>query len=276
MSEIDFAKIMSESSAPPAAPAPAPEDAASAPASADTAVRDGEQPAEETPAPEPEPKRDRRAEKRIASLTRKVDELLRENGRLQAISEATRPPPAASPPPNQSEFRTYEEYTAALAKHSGREAAQDAAQAIREEARKVVEAERHKAKVETFRQTLEREGKGIEGFGEVMETLFSDAVKVSQPMADYLMDDAEKPALLAQWLVENPDEAESIARMPERKAGAALAKVEAKLGRKPSPPVSRAPAPPPSVTGGGGTAPKPIERMSHDELLKLTRKWSSG
>jgi hypothetical protein len=106
----------------------------------------------------------------------------------------------------------------------------------------------------------------------VLETLFDDdSFPISAVMADFLKD-ADHPAPLAKWLVENEDEAHRIARLRPIAAAKELVRVEAALAKAP-PRTTKAPAPPPSVQGAGGVASSNIERMSHSELKELTRKW---
>ena len=129
-------------------------------------------------------------------------------------------------------------------------------------------------KVTDRRAALEKEGKSIEGFEDVIATLFEDHdFPMSPAMAGYLLDDADNGALLAKWLTDNPDEAKRIADLRPLAAAKELTRRDGLLARKTAKPISKAPAPTPSVSGSG-SAPQAFETMAYADVLKQVREWN--
>ena len=152
---------------------------------------------------------------------------------------------------------------------------EDRDKAVRDQARREAEAEltvkQGNAKRDSFRANLEKDGKDIDGFDDVVETLFSPSFKVISPtMADFLMDEADHPALMAKWLTDNEDEAKRISELHPVKAVKELVRRDGLLG-KTAKPVTKAPPPPPSVSGSS-RAPAGIETMSHDDIKKWAKE----
>ena len=222
--------------------------------------------------PPKEPSRDRRAEKRIASLTRKNEELLTRLGRLEGIVEVTASRPQqqaaeadAKPQPNQ--FKSYDDYVEALTdwktdqKLSAREK-QQAEQGRNQEARSKVD-ERNARVAERLAEA----GTAIEDFDEVMETITNPRFPVSTAMRDYL-EDCEHPAHMAQWMAENREEARRIYGMNSVMAVRELDKVAAKVAPKTQPKTSSAPPPVPTVGGRAVTTRDP-EKMDMAEYASV-------
>lgn len=226
---------------------------------------DAPAPADDTEAPKEPPGKS--AAQRIADLTAKRRETERENQELrEELARRGGPPrPPALKDLHPSQFQTTEAYNDAV-----REAAFTEARAVAQQEEATKAAERRK---DDFFGKLAKEGKGIEGFDDVLASVREDKsfIHISAPMAQYLMEDADHPAQVLKWLADNPDESERIFALSPTAATKELVRRDGLLGRKAAPPVSRAPAPTPSVTGSG-SAPQSIERMSHDDLLKWTRE----
>jgi hypothetical protein len=212
-------------------------------------------------------------QKRIDRLTRENDQAWSvANRALTLLEERQQPTVPTNDEPQQSQFKTYEDYLKAVSRYEARQEAsrqsQEADQRIEQRAQEA-DAQRRS---DEFKSRLAREGKAIEGFGEILDTLYDPTFAVSPTMAQYLIE-ADKPAHLAQWLVENEDEARRISRLNPIAAAKELTRVEADLA-KPVSRATKAPAPPPGVPGAGGVAATKIETMSHADLKVLVGKWS--
>lgn len=187
--------------------------------------------------------------------------------------EARNRPQATEPGKlSPSQFATYEDYTAAIAK----QAASGAIEEARAQARIEAQAEVQESRKDTFRERLAKEGKGIEGFPDVLETVFSDkdALHITAPMAQFLMEDADNAAPLVKWLHDNPDEAERISELRPTAQVKELVRRDGLLGKS-SKPVTRAPPPTPTVLGAS-VATQSFERMSHDDIKKWAKKQQTG
>ncbi len=266
MRELDLAAIVPEAmpTASPALPEtqPVPGDGTEPPAlaeEADPAPASGDEPpaAEEVEAPKPQGI----PVERFKSETAKRRAAERENRELREKLALKSAPDAPAGELSPSNFDSIEKYTAAVKERARAEAATE------------FEAQTAARKVADRRSQLVKEGKSIEGFDDVIETIFEDNdFPLSKPMADYLLDDADNGALLAKWLTDNPDEAKRISALRPTAATKELTRRDGLLARS-AKPISKAPAPTPSVSGSGA-APQAIERMSHDDISKLVRGWN--
>ncbi len=231
---------------------------------ADTAVSG--QPNGDAPPEEQKPNRDRRAEKRIASLTRKNEELLTRLGRLEGMMEAGGRQPERQPDgnakPQPSQYASYDEYVDAVTdwkvdqKLKARETEQQKTDRTQRDVSKANE------RTQALADRLMTDGKDIEDFEEVMETITADRFPVSAAMRDYL-EEAERPALVAQWLAENPDQARRIYGMNSAAAVRELDKVAKDFAPKPAR-TTTAPPPVPTV-GGRAVVTKDPEKQSMEE-----------
>jgi hypothetical protein len=226
---------------------------------ADTAV--GEQPTEGE-VEQPKPSRDRRAEKRIASLTRKNDEAQREIGYWKALAEKSSQQPAAQanakPQPNQ--YPSYDEYVDALTDWK-LEQRLVKAEAPQPKEQPQPTSSKTKPRNEALVERLVESGKDIEDFQDVLRVITAPGYPISEAMRDYL-EDAEQPALMAQWYADNPRKALRISGMDPVDAEAELDKVAATLAR----PARTTTAPPPGPTvGGRAVATRDPAKMDMDE-----------
>lgn len=230
---------------------------------ADTA--DGEQPAQDQ-GDKPQPQRDRRAEKRIASLTRKYEETLTEVGRLRGMLETRAPQSAQTPEPNakpqSSQFKSYDEYVEALTDWKAEEKL-NAREKQREEQTRTqsVDSKANERNARVAERLME-DAKDVEDFEEVMETITARGFPISTTMRDYL-EKAARPALMAQWLADNRDNAKLIYDMTSVEAVRELDKVAATFAPKPAR-TSSAPPPVPTV-GGRSVATRDPEKMGMEE-----------
>lgn len=275
MSELDNATETVASSE-TVAPLSVGDQPGSTPAPVETTAPDAAAPDEAEKARQAQTRKDAA---RFASLRRQVLEKEREIGRLQGLSEATKPaqPAATSGPPKQSDFNSFDEWQAAVVKHAVTEAVQEAAKANRQQAGEQDAGRKTQETGEAFWKSAAKEAKdkGIVGFDAAEQAIKAKEVPTSNFMSHYVVSVADNKAALVVWLADNLDEAERIADLDPVAAGAAMAKVDAQLGRKASAAKSSAPAPV-SQVAGGGTVASTVERMSHADLIKLTGKWNRG
>jgi hypothetical protein len=224
---------------------------------------------------QPEPTRDRRAEKRIASLTRKNDEAQREIGYWRGIAEASKgqaPPQQPQPDarPQAAQFKSYDEFVEALTdwktdqKLKARDSEREQQTRHQEDTGKASERNARLA------ERLVQSGKGIEGFEDVMADITEPTFPISATMRDYLEESAN-PAHMAQWMADNRAEARKIYGLNSAAAVRALEKVEAQIAPKPAPNATKAPPPVPTVGGRTVTQADPA-KMSMDEYAAY---WSA-
>jgi hypothetical protein len=268
MSDVDTNPNPSNAQVQTGAPAPGTVDTstASPPVPADTA--DGGQPKEGEGQQPDKPSRDRRAEKRIASLTRKNEELLTRLGRLEGLIEAGngRQPAQvdqapAKPQPNQ--FKSYDEYVEALTDWKTEERIRKFETDQRERGRHQADIGKATADAARFAERLMEAGKDIEDFDEVIATITAPDFPGSPTMRDFL-EESDHPAHVAQYLADNPREARRIYGMNSAAAVRALEKIEAQVAPKKAPAGSTAPPPVPTV-GGRSVTGRDYSKMSPDE-----------
>ena len=257
----------------PSAPPPGGDEPGSQPAPVETTATEQEE-APQEPAKEADDRKPSRSQSRaIASLRRQNAELQRMLGRLEERVSTTVPtaPQAQSGPPKQTDYNNFDDWLAARDQYLLTQAKEEFSKVV---ASKVRPDEAPGAKGTKIWETATKQAKelGIADFQEAAEAIQSGEVVTSPAMSHYVVEHAENPAAIVAWLAENPEEAERISRLDPVKAGAAMAKVDAQLGRKPRR-VSAAPAPAPELRGGGTASPS-LERMSHEDLTRLVGKWN--
>lgn len=211
----------------------------------------------------PQPTRDRRTEKRIASLTRKNDEAQREIGYWKALAESKGSTPSTAQPdakPQPNQYQSYDEYVDALTdwKVDQKLKAGNGNQPKEQPQPANSKASRNDALAER----LFKDSDGMEDFEGVMRIITAPGFPVSAAMRDYL-EDAERPALMAQWLADHPRQALRISGMDPVDADAELDKVARGFAPKPAQ-TSKAPPPGPTV-GGRAVVTRSPEEQSMDE-----------
>lgn len=214
-------------------------------------------PGEEAPAPE-EPKGI--PVERFKSETAKRREAERENRELREyIAKNTAPAPTGELKPE--DFPTVDAFKDAVKERAIIEARAEVAREADNQA------------FERFKERVAKEGKEIPGFDDTFDGVFTDNnyMPVHEATTVYLRGAADHPAQLLKWLDDNRAEAGRIFNLEPAAQIKELVRRDALLGRKAAPPVSRAPAPTPSVSGSG-SAPQSIEKMSHAQLLDWTRE----
>lgn len=219
------------------------------------------------------PTRDRRAEKRIASLTRKNEELLTRLGRLEGIVEVTTRPQQATEQPNArpqlDQFKSYDEYVEALTDWKTDQKLEAREKAREEKARNQSVDSKATERNARVAERLMEDAKDVEDFEEVMETITARNFPISEAMRDYL-EEAERPALMAQWLADNRDRAKQIYSMNSAAAVRELDKVAASFAPKPAR-TSSAPPPVPTVGGRSVTTRDPKDM----DMTEYASAWNA-
>jgi hypothetical protein len=191
-------------------------------------------------------KQSRRESRAFAAQRRENRELHRQLGFLQAQIESLRAPtPQAQtegdPPPQQ---RQPSQAEIAAARSEG------------EANRSIIER-------------IEDAGEDIEGFDKVMETITAPNFPISAVMRDYL-GESERPADMAKWLADNPNEARRIARLSDAVAVRAMERAETKLAKPAPKKTTEAPAPLTKV-GGSSQASFDPNKGTMDDYAKWRR-----
>lgn len=221
-------------------------------------------------------------QKRIAELTRRASDAERDRERLLGLLERTAPQPAAGgkqpeaaddQPPQQSQFKTYEEYLDARADWRADQRVKAALKEQGQQTQQRQQEESFGARVASFNDTIAKEGKEIEGFAEAHAALTTPAEEggpeVHPLLADFLMSEAENKALMVKYLGENPDEATKLSKLHPRTMINRLAKLDAQLGAKPPAKVSNAPPPPPTVNGSSA----PVVDLMKTDMDTYAEHW---
>lgn len=243
-------------------------DAGNSPASttgpADTAASG--QPKEGEEGQPDKPTRDRRAEKRISTLLRKNDEAQREIGYWRGMAEAQKAQPAASADadakPRPDQFKSYDEFVEALTDWR----TDQKLKAHRGSEPKPSQPDGHQRQgTPPIVERLMEDADGVEDIDDVIERITDDKFPGSATMRDYLLE-SDRPAQLAQWLVDNRKEAKRIYGLTTAAAVRELDKVAATLAK---PPAQTSTAPPPVPTvGGRGATSKDLSKLSPEEYAK--------
>ncbi|WP_296341597.1 hypothetical protein [Reyranella sp.] len=186
-------------------------------------------------------------------------------GRLEGIVEITtksQQQPEADAKPRREQYASWDDFSEALTdwKVDQRLKARDTEQ--QRKSTQQASASKANERNQALADRLVADGKDIEDFEEVMEIITDGEFPVSAAMRDYL-EEAERPALVAQWLADNPDQARRIYGMNSAAAVRELDKVAKDFAPKPAR-VTTAPPPGPTV-GGRSVTTKSPDAMSMEE-----------
>ncbi len=198
----------------------------------------GDTPAAEPTEPTPEEKaaKQSRAEARaFATLRRENRELYRRLGGLEAILQQAQQPKDGEPPQ-----RT------------------DPPNPAQEELNR------------SILDKIEDEG---EEYEKVVEKITAPNFPISVAMRDYLAT-SEKPANVAKFLADNPQEAKRISLLGDRAADRAMEQLETRVSAKAVPRTTKAPAPVRTVGGSASVRSDP-SKMNMDEYVKWRRSQSA-
>ncbi|MDQ5960288.1 MAG: hypothetical protein QG592_1370 [Pseudomonadota bacterium] len=135
------------------------------------------------------------------------------------------------------------------------------------------EAERRHQEAQFMRaqQHRERLDAAAESIPDLMDKLNDPTLPISE-YAAHLIAESEKGPQMAYWLANNRAEAQRISRLHPTQQAYELGKIEARINAAPQArKVSQAPAPVPTVGGGGNTGSKDPRAMSMDEYAAWRR-----
>ena len=252
-----------------------------APATSDDQAQETEQ------QPEPKKKGDGGFQRRINRLTAdfraaqaRAEEAERRAQELERRQATTTPASADEPrPPRLEDFRSYEEYERAdrayVADKATREAEKrfKAAEAERQAAaQREADAKRMREAAERFNKSAEDVAEHYEDLAEVMDDMWRGRVPVirnNDAIARYIIEESDRGPELAYHLANNAEAAERIGRLTPLAQVKELVKLEASLP-KPNAPATKAPTPPRTLGGRGGSDTKDPEKMTIDEMRKAT------
>lgn len=221
---------------------------------------------------EENPKRKPGIQKRLDELTANWRQEQRRAQDLQAMLDRVLPKgetPQVEPQKQQTEpvleqFKTYEEYVAAVADYKAEQKFQ---QLIERQSQQ--EAERQKqGRHEAFIEKAETFASTTPDFNEVA---FNPRLAITDVMADVL-DLSERGPEILYWLGKNPEEALRIARLPPVHASLEIGRLEARISAPQPKTVTQAPPPIRPLSGGSGSALVDPDKMTSDEW----RKWREG
>ncbi len=204
--------------------------------------------ADDDPEDDPEPPKRRR--NRTAKLAAKLTNAEQEIAGLKQQIDGLKPEPVKDEPaPKQEDFKTYEEFARADARHAARE---EAAKAVQGLSAKVENATRH---VEAQHQEADwnkREAKAREKYADYDEVARDEDLSITPHMATAIkqMDEGTD---VAYHLGEHPDEAARIAQLAPVGQVIELGRIANKIAR---PKPKQTAAPPPVTTVKSGSAPK--------------------
>ena len=255
----------------------------------------GEQsPLEKTATPPAKKKNKRSASKRIGELTFQRKEAERKLGaaekRIQELEDKlskSKGPESGEQPPDEDEFETFEEYTAANTEFQVKKALQEQTNQGLTEQKEALQQEKEAAQEEVKQvdQELNKEDEaafeskfleGEERFDKFRETVTSDKVHVTEDMLN-IVKKTDDPAGILYALGTNPEVAHEIAQISDPVQQAlALGRLAIPDSNMPKATKTKqttgAPAP---ITPVGGTTPsvgKNPDDMSHEEY----RAWREG
>lgn len=195
----------------------------------------------------PEQKQSRRDARAFATQRRENRELSRQLGRMEAELEAVRASGAPTQTPDGQPRPTISPA-------------------------QIVAQQRDAEAARTVVERLEDAGDEIEGFDKVMQTITGRGFPMTVGMRDYL-GVSDKPAQMAVWLSDNPEEARRISLLSDAVQVRALERAEAKLGASSKSAPRTTNAPPPARTVGGSSTPSDTPRtMSMDDYAERWRK----
>lgn len=277
MSDIDNKPDTTDSVAATAADAATASNAGSAPATQDGS--DPAAPSKDGPADAPDKGKFqespdyKRISRQRANAERRAMRAEEELKALRAqLEQRPSPQPQRAAELRPQDFASYDEYMREFTRQEARKTTQEVISETQREFSQREQERQARAAREAFEREVAKEAKaaGID-FQEAWETLTSDDVHVSKAVAEYLFEAADHRAALIAHLADNTDELARISELPQAKAHKELAKLDAQLGAKPKPNVTKAPPPVPTVGGRSIAAPAP-DKMGMEEYADYWRE----
>lgn len=252
----------------------------------DEAATSETDPAPETETPEPKKKADGGFQRRINRLTADYREAQAKAAAAEARAreleaKLTKPETSADETraPRLEDFRSYEEYERADRQFVADKARRDTVNEFKkQEAERTAKAEqeasakRMKEAAERFNKAADDVSEHYEDFADVMDDLWRGRIPVirnNDAVAQYLIEESDRGPEVAYHLANNQADAERIGKLSPLAQVRELVKLEASLP-KPNAPATKAPAPPKTIGGRGGSDTKDPEKMTIEELRKAT------
>lgn len=214
------------------------------------------------------------ARKRINKLVWQREEAKREADywRAQAQVKATQsqpePKPANDGRPNVNDprWKSYEEYTEALAEWTADRKIEARLKAEREQSQQSAKQQRISAAMQSFNERAEKAREKYPDYDELF-----DSAMISESMAEPILGSENGPEI-AIYLAKNPDVARRIYRMGQTDAAREIGKIEAKLGDLEESTVSNAPAPLKPVRPKGEVSNTLSDKMDINTWMKMRAK----
>ena len=227
-------------------------------------------PAAVEPSETPEPEKKDRLQERFDKLTREKYDALRqadmERYQREALEQRFRDLEAKPQTVAPSNAPTLEQYGYDEAKYQLAVADYVRAEARREALTAIQQLEGHKAQAERAKSWQQREAEFASKQADYREVAYDPTVPISATMAECIAESDMGPQV-AYYLAKNKDEAARIAGLSERAAAREIGRIEARISAKPiSPPVSKAPPPPPKIEAADATVSVKPDTPDGDNL----------
>lgn len=236
--------------------------------------------------PEPKKKADGGFQRRINRLTADYREAQAKAAAAEARAreleaKLSKPDTSADETraPRLEDFKSYEEYERADRAFVADKARRDTVNEFKkQEAERTAKAEqeasakRIKEATERFNKSADDVSEHYEDFADVMDDMWRGRIPVirnNDAVAQYIIEASDRGPELAYHLANNEADADRIGKLSPLAQVKELVKLEASLP-KPNAPATKAPPPPRSVGGRGGSDTKDPEKMSIDEMRKAT------
>lgn len=245
------------------------------PAKADAVQLEGEESSESTTeeTDEHKPKRKDSVQKRINELTaekwaekREKEELKR---KLDYLEQQVYQPQTAQEAPTLEQFNyDTEAYQKAVYQYAQAESQRESQRYFEEQKQRETQYREQRR----FEELLQDHGKREERFAKQTPD-YHDAVEYLSRNMQFgrevveIIGESERSPEILYHLATHFDEAVSLADMPPHRAAMQIVRLEAKLAQKQNKPVTKAPPPPPTLTGTTETK-KSLETMTTAERIK--------
>ena len=231
---------------------------------------DGDDAAEEDESDEEEeeerPRRRGSAQKRIAELTRARHEAERRAAAAEQEAQMLRAqqeqPAEVAKEPQPDDFKTWGEYTRALARWEGEQVVQQRLAELGKQADANARQQAQKAQVAALQAWIEDSRQEYEDFDDVV---LNDAVTITPHMAEVLIEH-DRGASVAYYLGKHPREAREIAALSPVQAAVRLERIASTLKQRPKP--TKAPEPAKPVK-----ASRPVSRKRTPERAKSMEEY---
>ena len=220
----------------------------------------------------PEKKEPKGVQKRIDELTRNWRETERDRDHWRELAMRTQQQPQKPEPshqPVQQPVKTLADFEYDESQYQSY-----IFQQAQEAARRVVQEEYKRTSTvqkQTSFQARESEfSKEVEDYHSVTR---NPSLPITQDMVDIIADTDDGPAVL-YYLGKNPDITAQLANLSPTAVAREIGRIEAKLATKPEKSVSKAPPPPPKITGVDSTVNVNPATPESDKHFKSAEEWA--